>query len=196
MAFVKNSNFLEIYYNQRKIFWILLSISGTLITIFTSDEIVNYILNDDFILYDLPFILFFIVFIILNIYVRYFDLRQINYDPKKILFLSLFSLLMELLILLSFGFLGIYIMVYKIPNLINGLKGLLLISLPVSLGVTTVSSLTVEVLKQRVKNLRKEIEKNEEILNEYKEVRKKRDKEIDDLDNILDKLKLSDEENE
>ncbi len=87
-------------------------------------------------------------------------------------------------------------MVYKIPNLINGLKGLLLISLPVSLGVTTVSSLTVEVLKQRVKNLRKEIEKNEEILNEYKEVRKKRDKEIDDLDNILDKLKLSDEENE
>jgi len=193
---------LRLRYSYARLQWLGLAITGLSIVTYSSQELWVTTLNNVSSLVNLPaFYVYVILFGLAIFIVNVKDLQNVCEQRKIIVISALISLILDLGVLYLSEFFVLLTINQVATNLIDIAIGISLIALPWSLGELTLTTLTVERLKERAEKLRREIaelKKEVGIIEEGRNEGERRLKELErkreELEKVFKKEKVGEKE--
>lgn len=161
---------------------VLVSICGVILATITSEEV--WMLGDAFKDPKISnnFMLIYVTcFFILIFSVQYWDSFEIIKSKKNAVRMGLLTALVDIILVCGIEYLFISGLNVITDKPFGELRGALIISLPFILGATTLTNITVEILKRKEKKLKEEISVLEHRIKDQYDSQKRLQEKVDDL---------------
>lgn len=186
---------MKIRYSRNRIKWLILtSVTVSMVYLSSSEiwQLMDGNSNPEISIQTL--MVFSIVFLIFTFFVHLFDVNQITSNIFIAIITSILSLIIDITFISFFEFI-VLSSIQVSPKTISQTIGTLLVgSVPSSLGVVSISSLTSNILEKKVENLVEAMNKLEKKMREMDELAEKRKEQFEKFEETRRKFKEEMEE--